>query len=181
MGGFLSAIFGGSDPTQNHDINNLGALAGYSTGVGEKGTTAGLNYDLGILSGDPTKVAQTLAPETAQIQQQAQQNKNTVGQFGNRGGGMNAVMAGLDDASRAKLLSLAGGLRQGAAADAGRLGTTNLGLANQNTMDQAKLSELRFQRWMNSIAGKGISTGVATAESAGLDAGFPAASTNSFG
>ena len=128
MGGFLGALFGGSNPTLNKDINSLGSLAGYSQGVGQQGTTGALNYDLGILSGDPTKTAQTLAPETAQLQGQAQQNKNTVAQFGNRGGGMNAVMAGLDDATRSKLLGLAGGLQQGAAANAGQLGTANLGI-----------------------------------------------------
>ena len=160
MGGFLSAIFGGSDPTQNKDINKMGDLAGYSTGVGERGTTADLNYNLGILSGDPSQVAKTLAPETQQLQQQAQQNKNTVAQFGNRGGGMNAVMAGLDDATRSKLLALAGGLRTGAAHELGALGTNNLQMASTDTMDQAKLAQERFQRWKNSILGQGISTGV---------------------
>ena len=166
MPGFWD-IFTGNNDTLNKDTNQMGSLAGYSTGVGEKGTTAALNYDLGLLSGDPTKVAQTMAPETQQLQQQAQQNKNTVAQFGNRGGGMNAVMAGLDDATRAKLLSLAGGLRQGAAANASALGASNLGLAQQGTMDQAKLSQEQLQNFYNSIFGKGLTDISKTALNAG--------------
>ena len=157
VGDFLGALYGGSNQTLNTDISKMGDLAGYSTGVGERGTTAALNYDLGLLSGDPSKVAQTLAPETKQIQDQAQQNRNTVAQFGNRGGGMNAVMANLDDATRAKLLALTGGLRQGAAANAGSLGTANLGLAQQGTMDQASLAQQRFENWKNSLIGTAMS------------------------
>jgi len=165
MGGFLSAIFGGSNPTLNKDVGNLGSLAGYSTGVGEKGTTADLNYDLGLLSGDPTKVAQTISPEIKASQDQAQQNKNTVAQFGNRGGGMNSVMASLDDATRAKLLAYMGQARSGAAADAGRLGTSNLQMASGDTMDQAKLAQQQFENWKNSVLGQGISGAVNYGES----------------
>lgn len=168
VGGWLGGLLAGANPTLSGDIKKMGDLAGYSTGVGEKGTTAALNYDLGLLSGDPSKVAQTLAPEQQQIQTQAGQNRNTVAQFGNRGGGMNAVMAGLDDATRAKLLALTGGLRQGAAANAGNLGTANLGLAQSGTMNQAQLSQEQLQNYINSILGKGISTAVSSAETAGL-------------
>lgn len=159
------SFFTGNNPTMEKDQNQLGALAGFSTGVGERGTTADLNYNLGILSGNPSEVAKTIAPETMQAQQQAQQNKNTVAQFGNRGGGMNAVMAGLDDATRAKLLSLVGSLRQGAAGELGRLGTNNLQMASSDTMDQAKLAQQQYENMINSILGKGISGGINYAES----------------
>jgi hypothetical protein len=171
MGGFdFGGLFTGNNPTLNKDTNQMGALAGYNTGVGEEGTNADLNYQLGILSGDPTKVAQTLAPETQQVQQQAQQNKNTVSQFGNRGGGMNSVMASLDDATRAKLLGLAGGLRQGAAANLGDLGTKNLQMASTNTMNQANLSQTQLQNFINSILGKGTSDFANTALQGGEQA-----------
>lgn len=170
-------IFTGGNSGLSKDANNLGSLAGYSTGVGEKGTTAALNYDLGLLSGDPSRVAQTLAPEQQQIQTQAGQNRNTVAQFGNRGGGMNAVMAGLDDATRAKLLALTGGLRQGAAANAGNLGTANLGLAQQGTMDKAKLDQMMHENLLNGIFGKAISAGIGGLEKWGLSK-LPGANAN---
>ena len=169
MGGFnFPGLFTGNNPTLNKDVTQMGDLAGYSSGIGKEGTTADMNYNLGILSGDPSKVAETEAPEIKQAQDQAQQNKNTVAQFGNRGGGMNAVMAGLDDATRAKLLALTGGLRQGAAANAGALGTTNLNMASADTMNQANLSQTQLQNFINSILGKGTSylakTGLNAAE-----------------
>lgn len=163
-------IFTGGNSGLDKANASIGNLAGYSTGIGERGTTGALNYDLGLLSGDPTKVAQTLSPEIQQAQQQAQMNKNTVAQFGNRGGGMNAVMAGLDDATRAKLLSLAGGLRQGAAADAGRLGTTNLGLASNDAAEQAKIAQQQHENMMNGIFGKALSGGLGFLENKGLGA-----------
>lgn len=166
FGDFYSSLMGGQNKVLNSDINNIGSLAGYSSGVGEKGTNADLNYNLGILSGDPTQVAMTLSPEIKAAQDQAQQNKNTVAQFGNRGGGMNSVMAGLDDATRAKLISLMGSLRQGAAANLGNLGTTNLQLGQQGTMDQAALSQQRFQNWMNSILGKAMTGAAGAGEAA---------------
>ncbi len=164
MGGFLSSIFTGSNPTLDKDQSQLGDLAGYSSNTGQKATDASTGYNLGILSGDPTKVAQTLAPEIQTLQGQAQQNKNTVSQFGNRGGGMNAVMAGLDDATRAKLISLMGSLRQGAATNLGTIGTANLGMSANDAAQQAKIAQQQQENFMNSILGKGISSGIAGAE-----------------
>lgn len=156
MGGFLSSIFTGSDPGLQKSQQNLNSLAGFSSNAGEQGTNAAMGYDQGILSGDPTKVAQTLAPEIKTLGEQAQQNKNTVAQFGNRGGGMNSVMAGLDDATRAKLISLMGSLRQGAAQNLGQLGTANLQLGQSGNVDAAKIAQQQHENQMNSLFGKGL-------------------------
>ena len=167
MGGFLSSIFTGASPGLTKAHNNLDSLAGYSSNTGEKGTNAAMGYNLGILSGDPTQVAQTLAPEIKTLGEQAQQNKNTVAQFGNRGGGMNSVMAGLDDATRAKLISLMGSLRQGAAQNLGQLGTANLQLGQSGNMDAAKIAQMEHENQMNSIFGKGLGDIASTALNAG--------------
>ncbi len=169
MGGF-SSIFTGNSPGLTQATNNLGSLAGFSSNLGEKNANAASNYNLGILSGDPTQVAMTMSPEIKAAQDQAQQNKNTVGQFGNRGGGMNSVMAGLDDATRAKLISLMGQLRQGAAGQLGQLGTAETGQGIQSSLGQGQLAQQQLQNMMNSILGKGISSGVGALESAGLGA-----------
>jgi hypothetical protein len=170
MGGFLSSIFTGNSPGLSTATNNLNSLAGYTGKTGETNTNAASNYNLGILSGDPTQVAQTLSPEIKAAQDQAQQNKNTVAQFGNRGGGMNSVMAGLDDATRGKLISLMGSLRQGAAGQLGQLGTAETGQATQQNLGAGQLSQMQLQNMLNSILGKGISSGVGAAEGAGLGA-----------
>jgi len=162
MGSFLSSLFTGSNPGLSTAQKGLGSLAGYSSNTGEQGTNAAMGYDLGLLSGDPTKVAQVMAPEIKAAGEQAQQNKNTVAQFGNRGGGMNSVMSGLDDATRSKLLALQGNLIQGAAQNAGQLGTANLQLGANANMDAAKVAQMQHENLMNSIFGKGIGDLAAT-------------------
>lgn len=165
MGDFLKGIFGGSSPGLTTATNNLGSIAGYTGNAGQTGTNAALGYDTGLLSGDPSKIAAVEAPEIKEAQGQAQQNKNTVSQFGNRGGGMNSVMAGLDDATRAKLISLTGQLRQGAAQNAGQIGTANTGLATQSNMGAGQLAQQQLQDFMNSIIGKSIGGAVNYGES----------------
>ena len=166
MGGF-SSIFTGSVPGLQQATSGLQSLAGFTGNAGETGTNAALGYDTGLLSGDPSKIAAVEAPEIQQAQGQAQQNKNTVSQFGNRGGGMNSVMAGLDDATRGKLISLTGQLQQGAAQNAGQLGVANTGQATQNNLGAGQLSQDQFNDMMNSILGKGIGAGVGGAEALG--------------
>jgi hypothetical protein len=156
MGSFLASLYGGQNKTLNSSINRMGDLAGYSSNVGETGTNAAMDYNKGILSGDPTQIAMTLSPEIKTLGEQAQQNKNTVSQFGNRGGGMNAVIAGLDDATRAKLIQLMGGLRQGAAQNLQTMGQNNLQLGQQGTVDEAKLAQQRMDNWKNSLIGHGM-------------------------
>lgn len=164
FGGFLGSVLMGANPGLAKAGQNLNSLAGYSSNTGEQGTNAAMNYNLGILSGDPTQVAQTLAPEIKTLGEQAQQNKNTVAQFGNRGGGMNSVMANLDDATRAKLISLMGGLRQGAAGQLGQLGTANLQLGQQGNVDAAKIAQQQMENQQGSllsgIINKGVSGGL---------------------
>ncbi len=167
MGGFLSSIFTGKSPGLTTATNNLQSLAGYSGNQGEKNANAASNYNLGILSGDPTQVAQTLAPEIKANQDMAQQNKNTVAQFGNRGGGMNSVMAGLDDATRGKLISLMGQLRQGAAGQLGSMGLAQTGQATQQNMGAGQLSQQQLENMMNSIFGKSAADLTSTALNAG--------------
>jgi hypothetical protein len=161
-------IFTGNNAGLSNAQKSLGSLAGYSSNVGEQGTNAAMDYNKGILSGDPTQVAMTLAPEIKTLGEQGQQNKNPVAQFGNRGGGMNAVMAGLDDATRAKLISLMGGLRQGAAGQLGQLGTQNLQLGQQGNMDAAKIAQMEHENMMNGLLSKGIGAGIGGLETLGL-------------
>lgn len=156
-------IFTGNNSGLSNARKSLTDLAGFSGNIGQQGTNAAFDYNKGILSGDPTQVAMTLSPEIKTLQDQAQQNKNTVAQFGNRGGGMNAVMAGLDDATRAKLIQLMGSLRQGAANNLQTMGTQNLQLGQSGNVDAAKIAQQEHENLMNSIFGKGIADFGATA------------------
>ena len=111
--GFFGSLFGGSNPTLNENIPAFQKAAGFDTGIGEGDVTAASKYWNDILSGDPTKMAQAVAPETAAIQGQAQQAKNQTAQFSPRSGGTAAAIAGLDANSRAQIIKLLGGLQSG--------------------------------------------------------------------
>jgi len=126
--------------------------------VGQKGTDASLDYDLGILSGDPAKIAETLAPEISTQNQQVEQGKLTTAQFGNRSGGNNAAGQAMDDKARGNIINLIGGLQQGTAQHAGNLGTYNLGMASPNIQSVAGLKTAAQNRTANAIGG--IASGV---------------------
>ena len=79
MGSIASGIYNlfAGDPAKKEE-GQLGDLGNFESGVGQQGTNASLGYDLGILSGDPAKIAQTLAPEISTQNQQTQQGKLTT-------------------------------------------------------------------------------------------------------
>lgn len=168
MGDWFSSLFGGQNKTLNTDINKVGSLGDFSTKIGEGDTTAASKFYQDILSGDPSRISQTLAPEISSGQTQGQQAKQGLAQFGTRSGGTAAATAGIDAADRGDIINLVGGLQKSSADSAGNLGTANLGMAASDTMDQAKLAQQRMQNWLNSILGKGISSGIGTLESWGL-------------
>ena len=168
MGDFLGALFGGQNKTLDSTMGQMGGLAGYSTGVGEGNTTAASNYYQNILSGDPSKIGQTLAPQISAMQTQGQQQRAEAGQFGTRSGGTAGAIQGIDAGNRTNLINAIGGAQSGAAAGAAGLGTTNLGMAASNLNSQAQMSQQQMQNWMNSILGKGISGAVGAAEGMAL-------------
>ena len=172
MGGFFSALFGGSNPTLNKTIAQQGDLSGYSQNIGQGDTTQASNYLRQILSGDPSQTAKALAPEISGQQQQIQQANNALAQFGNRSGGTTAAAAAAPAAARANIINLTGGLQSGAADKLANLGTANLGLAQQANAEQASQSQQRMMNYINSILGKGISTGIGTLEGFGLGHGL---------
>ena len=162
---WLTEIFTGNNKTLGKDINQFGQDAGVTGNIGNTDATAASKFYTDILSGDPTKEASALAPETKAAQDQAQQAKNNAAQFAPRSGGIAATMAGLDEATRAKLISLLGGLKTSAASGAAGLGTAEQGLSQQATGQQAQLSQEQMQNFINSILGNGISGAVNYAES----------------
>jgi hypothetical protein len=108
--------------------------------MGEGDLTASNQFMTSILSGDPTKVTQALAPQIAGIQGRTQQEKNTVAQFGGRSGGTAATTAGLDTAAKGDVTNLVGSLTGNAASSLASTGSNLLstGLAgNQAAFGEA--------------------------------------------
>ena len=162
--GFFSGLFTGSNPTLNENIPAFQQNAGFAQGVGQGDVTAASKWYNDILSGDPTKMAQAVAPETAAIQEQTQQAKNKTAQFSPRSGGTTAAMAGLDENTRAQIIKLLGGLQGGAAGSLANLGTNEQQLSLEARMAADQASQQRLKNQADSILGLGITQGAATLE-----------------
>ncbi len=162
MGDFLSALFGGSSKTLNSTINKAGDISNFGTNTGQGAISDADAYYKSILSGDPTQTAMTLAPEIKAGQEQTQQGKNQLAQFGTRSGGTAAASAGADAANRANIISLIGKLRSGAAAGEAGIGENQTALGLNANDQQAQQSQQRMQNWLNSIL-SGVTTGAVSA------------------
>ena len=164
---FLSGLFGGSNPTLNNQLGQLGQIAGSATQSGQADTNAASTFFQSLLQGGGTKV---LAPQIAGIQKQGQQQLQTLSQFGNRSGGINAAGQQSADQSRASVNDLITSLTGGAASSLGSLGTSLQGIGLQAFGQQATDSQQILQNQKNSIFGQGITGGILGLESIGLNA-----------
>ena len=142
MGGLIGGLFNlfSGNPTEKEQ-NQFGALSGYQTGVGEGLITPAAQYEESILSGDPTKTAQAMAPEISANQQQTQQFKNQSAEFSPRSGGTAASVANADTSGRSNLIDLLGKEQSGAAQTSLSAGSGLLDSASTNLGNEAKLAE----------------------------------------
>lgn len=170
MGSFFGGILGGQNSTLNSTIGKAGDISTFGTNTGQGAITDANQYYQNILSGDPSKIAESIAPEIQAGQQQTQQAKQGLAQFGTRSGGTAAASAGADAANRGNIISLIGKLQQGAASGETGIGENQTALGLNANMQQAQMSQQQLQNYINSILGKSISTGVSAAETAGLGA-----------
>jgi hypothetical protein len=153
MGDFLSSLFSGSNPTLGKDSGTLGSLAGFSSNLGQSATNTASQYYTNLLSGDPSKISQAIAPEIAANSEQAQQQKQTIGQFGGRSGGNTATANNIDTTSRGNITDLIGKLINGAAGSEASIGTTETGQAGTDAARQAQIAEEQQKNQQNSIFG----------------------------
>lgn len=165
---WAGSLFGGQNPTLNSTINQTGQIGGFATGLGMSNLTAGSNWMQNIISGDPSKIGQALAPEiSAQQGQINQQNKQTA-EFGSRSGGTASANASAQAGGRGNIINLVGGLQSGTA---NSLTNTGAGLLNTGTSaytTQADMSQQRMQNWSDSIFGLGITKAAGFGEGFGL-------------
>ena len=167
---FWGSLFGGQNKTLNSDMNQFGQIGGFATGLGESNLSQASNFYSSLLSGDPSKQAKALGPEIGAIQQQGQQARNTTSQFGNRSGGGNAWMQMAGDQSRGSINNMISSLLGGAANSLGSMGGNLLSQGTAAYGQQLAASQQQMENWSNSILGRGITGGVAAAESFGLGA-----------
>jgi hypothetical protein len=171
MGSFLSGIFGGSSPGVSQAQQTAQGGAGYGFSNGQKNEDAAGDYYGGILSGDPTKIAQSLAPAIQANQQQGQQQKQTMAQFGTRSGGNTGAADNIDTATRGNTVNLIGGALNNAAAGEAGLGENQVQSGTQNNQAAGNFSEEELKNQQNSILGQmigGLGATAGTAITGGL-------------
>lgn len=160
MGSLVSGIYDltAGDPTKVQE-GQLGDLSTFTSNTGQGDVTNANSYYNGILSGDPAKIAQTLAPEISSGAQSAEQQKKTTAEFGNRGGGTNSSSQAIDSGERGNIINLEGGLQRDAAGAEASLGTNLLGQATNNITADASLKSADQARKSADVGG--IATGAA--------------------
>jgi len=156
---WLSSIFGGQNPTLNQNINQTGQIAGFATGLGQGALTSGTNWMQNIVSGDPSKIAQSLAPEISAQQGGISQQKKQLAEFGSRSGGTASAASNLDSQGRGNIINLVGGLQSQTAGNLANVGSSLLNTGLNATTTQADLSQERMQNWANSIFGGALTGG----------------------
>ena len=117
----------GPSSQEKQQYGQLTADAGWATGQGESDIAQSSKFMSDILSGDPTRTAQALAPQISGMQQRAEQQKDTIAQTGNRSGGHTAKVASIDAGTRGDVTNLVGGLTTHAADSLGEMGSNLFG------------------------------------------------------
>lgn len=165
MGAFLGSIFGGSNSTLNKDLEDTGQQAGFDTGQGQGDITAGTDFLKDILSGDPTKQAQALAPEISSEKKSVQQDQKTGAMMGTRSGGTAAANVSAADKAHSDITDMLAKLTGTAATALPSIGTNLTAQGTAATQDEAKLAQQRMENWQKSILGQGITGATDLAES----------------
>jgi hypothetical protein len=168
LAGSIFDLFSGN-PAQSEE-NALGSLGTQQVSTGENLISPAANYYENILSGNPTQIAQSLAPEISAGQNQVQQQANQNAQFGTRSGGTAASSNAAEGQERGNIINLVGGLQSGAAGAAGSLGTSQESQGAGNIGTEANLATQNQQREANDI--NGVAQGVASIATGFADGGF---------
>lgn len=134
MGG-LFGIGGGSSKTdRNQQLTSWGTLNdinAFTEPFGEKNLTTASNFFNSILSGDMGQISKTLAPEISTITGQAEQQKKTNAEFGNRAGGTNSANQALTAGENAQINSMIDSLLSGSASALASIGLSTLQTGQQ--------------------------------------------------
>ena len=166
--GFWSSLFGGSNSTLSSNIKNFGGIGSFATNLGESDINKASNFWSSILSGNQSKISQTLAPEVNSMQQQGQQKKQQLAQFGTRSGGTASAASGIDAQTRGNISNMVASLLGSSASNLGSLGSSTLGQGMSALSTQSDLSQQQMENWSNSLLGLGLTKGAGTLEGIGL-------------
>lgn len=153
----MPSFFGiGMGPSQqeSQQYGDLASLANFATSEGEGDILASDNFYKAILSGDPSKVSAILGPEFSAINKQGQENKKTMFEFGNRGGGTNAGAQSIGDKIRSSVDSILASFKGNAVSALGGRGEGLLGTgaaAHEGAFGEANVLHKEHSAKINDI------------------------------
>lgn len=151
--GWLGSLFTGSNSTLDHGLDTMGNNASFLTNTGTSDVAASSNFMKTLLSGDSAKQNQLLAPEISAIGQRSQQQKQQLGEFGNRTGGLTASMNKSTDDVHSQINDLVAGLVGGAARSLGSAGAGLIGEGMGAMQAQVGMSQQRMKNGADSLFG----------------------------
>lgn len=126
--GDLSSLFGFASPTGKSDVTS-----------GTEGIDQSKDYFSSLLSGDMSKITQTLAPQISGIRERADQRERTGAEFSNRSGGTNAIAQHAPIDEESQIQSLISDAISGAGSKLGALSTAQASIG-ENLLSLAESS-----------------------------------------
>lgn len=110
------------------NASSVGSQASDLTGSGMSALAPVLKYFKALAGGDASAVAQATAPQRRRVIDQYDTARKTISQFGPRGGGSNAALAGSQFGQANELSDITANATNNAANELGTLGTQQEGL-----------------------------------------------------
>lgn len=158
-------IDSGPSTQETTQYNNLSGLSGTEANIGLSDINQSGAFMSAILSGDPARIGQVLGPQINAIKQQGQQQKQTLGQFGNRSGGTNAEAQTIGDTTRTQINDMISSLTGSAVSGLNNTGlalTSNAQSGFGTAFNQAnQLQAQRAAKWNGIIGGiAGVAGGI---------------------
>ena len=165
---WLGALFGGQSKELNQLIGTFSQAGNNALGQGQKNQNTAGNFWNSILSGDSSKITQSLSPEISAEKKAVQQDQKTSSMFGNRSGGTAASNAAATDKAHSDITNLIGNLTNSSASSLASLGSAQVGEGSTLLSQEQGADQQRYQNWENSILGLGLTKGAGFAEGLGL-------------
>jgi len=151
----------GNDKTATKASDSLLNNGSWATGQGQSDVGKASNFFSSILSGDPSKISQTLSPEIGAAKTSAQQENKTKAEFGSRSGGKAASAAMTDDKLHSDIAGWTAALTGQAAETLGSMGSNLLQTGTSATTSGAQIDLANKPFWQQLLTSVGEGAGKA--------------------
>jgi hypothetical protein len=144
----------GPSSQEKSQYNALNASSGFATNLGESDLSKSSSFFSTILSGNQSKIAQLLSPQTNAMKQQAGERKASTSQFNTRSGGTAASGQAIDTQTLGSVNQMIASLMGTSASNLASSGSSALGMGMQgqeSAFGEAKTMQQQSSAQMNDI------------------------------